>query len=164
MRIRSLLLFYLMVGLAYSAFASSIFFIEDGSDSAKGADQKIYSKNPEANALYIQGLDCLSKGKPWMGGTVENAKTALKLFREAAKKDPQFTLAYIGQADALDAASFSAPGSLAPGKVYREQEAVALKAVALDDSSVDAHLMLAGIYHDNEYDWPRGRERNEAGD
>ncbi|HLJ26276.1 MAG TPA: hypothetical protein VKY85_06165 [Candidatus Angelobacter sp.] len=155
MRIRFLLLFYLALGLAYSAFASSSFFIEDGSDPAKRTDQKIYSKNPEANALYIQGLDYLSKGKAWAGGSVENAKKALELFRQAAKKDPQFALAYLGQADALDAASFSAPGGLDPGKVYREQEAVALKAIALDDSLTDAHSTLAEIYQDNEYDWPK---------
>jgi tetratricopeptide (TPR) repeat protein len=154
-KIRSLLLFYLVFGLAYSAFASSGFFIEDGSDPAKGADQVVYSKNPEANAFYIQGLDYLNKGRAWLGGSVDNAKTALKLFRQASKKDPQFALAYLGQADALDAASFSAPGSLEPGKVYREQEAAALKAIALDDSLTGAHSTLAAIYHDNEYDWPK---------
>ena len=156
MRIRPLLLF-LVLGLACSAFASpNSFFIQGaGSGPAKGADQKIYSKIPEANALYIQGLDYLGKGKAWAGGSVENAKQALKLFRQAAKKDPQFALAYLGQADALDAASFSAPGSLEPGKVYREQEAVALKAIALDDSLIDAHSTLAEIYQDNEYDWPK---------
>ena len=76
MKIRSLLLFYLVFGLAYSAFAFSNFFTEDGGDPAKAADQKVYSKNPEANELYIQGMDYLSKGKAWLGGSVENAKMA----------------------------------------------------------------------------------------
>jgi len=154
-KIRSLFLFYLVFSLAYSAFASSSFFIEDGSDFGKGTDREVYSRNPEANALYIQGLDYLSKGKAWLGGSVENAKTALKLFRQATTKDPQFALAYLGQADALDAASFSAPGSLEPGKIYRQQEAAALKAISLDDSLTGAHASLAEIYHDNEYDWPK---------
>ena len=155
MRIRSLAPLSLVLGVAYSVFALSSFCIEDGSNRAKGADQKIYSKNPEANALYIQGLDCLSKGRPWAGGSVENAKKALKLFRQAAKKDPQFTLAYIGQADALDAATFSVPGSLEPGKVYHQQEAAALKAAELDDSLPQAHDELASVYYENEYDWPK---------
>src|SRR5439155_12656584 len=110
------------------------------------------------NALYIEGLDYLSKGKAWAGGSVENAKKALKLFRLAVQKDPQFAQAYIGQADALDAASFSASGSMQPGKVYREQEARALKAMALDDSLSEAHSMLAEIYYDNEYDWPKAEK------
>lgn len=155
MRIRSLLPFYLVLGLAYSVFASSGFFIENGSGPAKGTDQKIYSKNPKANALYIQGLDYLSKGKPWAGGSVENAKKAVKLFREAARKDPQFALAYVGEADALDAATFSVPGSLEPAKAYREQETAALKAVELDDSLPQAHDQLASIYYENAYDWPK---------
>ncbi len=154
MRIRSLLLFYLVLGLAYSAFASSSFFIDDESNSAKRTDQKIYSKNPGANALYIQGLEYLSKD-PWHGGSLLNAKKALELFREAVKKDPQFALAYIGQADAMDLFSRSVSGSAPQVKVYRQQEAVALKAAELDDNLPQAHDMLAWIYYNNEYDWPK---------
>ncbi len=121
-------------------------------------DPPVYSKNPEANALYIQGLDYLSKGKPWAGGTVENAKTALKLFRQAAQKDPKFALAYVGQAEALDGTSFSVSGSTSPVKVFREQEADAIKAIKLDDSLPQAHQMLAEIYCDNEYDWPNAEK------
>lgn len=125
------------------------------SNTSKETDHKVYSKIPKANALYIQGLDYLSKGRPWAGGSVENAKKALKLFREATKNDPQFALAYIGQADALDAATFSVPGSLEPAKAFREQEAAALKAAELDDSLPQAHDQLASVYYENAYDWPK---------
>jgi tetratricopeptide (TPR) repeat protein len=164
---------FLSLNPAYSAPKSSGFFAQNGSliSSQSGSVQsmggsnaptltgaKVYSRNLEANALYIQGLDYLSKGKAWAGGSVENAKKALEFFRQAAKKDPQFAQAYIGQADALDAASFSAPGSMEPAKVYREQEALALKAIALNDSLPEAHSMLAEIYFDNEYDWPEAEK------
>jgi tetratricopeptide (TPR) repeat protein len=157
MKIRHLVVFCALLGFnsAYPASESSGLFVRHESEPSKEAGQKVYSKNPEANDLYIQGLEYLNKGKPWAGGSVENAKKALKLFRQAAKKDSKFARAYIGQADALDAASFSVPGSMAPVKVYREQEALALKAIALDDSWPQAHAMLAEIYYDNIYDWPK---------
>jgi tetratricopeptide (TPR) repeat protein len=151
-----LVVFCLLLGFnsAYSAPESSGLFVRNESGASKEAGAKVYSMIPEANDLYIQGLEYLGKGKPWAGGTVENAKKALELFRQAAKKDPKFARAYVAQADALDAASFSFPGSMEPVKVYREQKALALKAIALDDTLPGAHAMLAEIYYDNEYDWP----------
>jgi tetratricopeptide (TPR) repeat protein len=71
------------------------------------------------------------------------------------KKDPQFALAYIGQADAIDLLSRSVAGSAPPVKVYRQQEAAALKAAELDDNLPQAHDMLAWLYYDNMYDWPK---------
>jgi tetratricopeptide (TPR) repeat protein len=154
MKSRSLLLLYLVLGLAYSAFASSSFFIADGSEPAEGSDQKIYSKIPEANSLYIQGLDYLSKD-PWHGGSLANIRKALELFRQAAKKDPQFALAYVGQANAIDQLGHTVAGTVASVKIYRQQEAAALKAIELDDSLPQAHDMLASIYYDNAYDWAK---------
>jgi tetratricopeptide (TPR) repeat protein len=153
MKTRSLLVFFLLLGFSSAYPRSSSCCAGDGSSPSKEGEGKVYSKNPEANALYIEGLEYLDKGKPWAGGSVENAKKGLKCFREAVQKDPQFALAYVGEADAMDAASFSVPGSI-PLSVYHEQEAVALKAVALDDSLPEAHSMLSEVYFDNEYDWP----------
>jgi tetratricopeptide (TPR) repeat protein len=141
-----------------SACGSPSFLIRDESNMPNEANQTAYSKNPEANALYMQALEYLDKGKPWAGGSIMNARKALKLFRQATQVDPQFALAYVGQADALDATSFSIAGSVAPGKVYPQQKAAALKAVKLDDSLPQAHSMLAGIYYDNEYDWPKAEK------
>jgi tetratricopeptide (TPR) repeat protein len=44
---------------------------------------------------------------------------------------------------------------LPPVKVYRQQEAAALKAAQIDDTLIQAHLHLAEIYYDNAYDWPK---------
>src|ERR1700760_2738481 len=95
----SLLLVCLLFGFsaAYSGSQPSVVSASNGSDNPKETDQKVYSKIPEANALYIQGLEYLSKSDPWTGGTLENARKSLELFRDAVKKDPKFALAYIGQ-------------------------------------------------------------------
>jgi tetratricopeptide (TPR) repeat protein len=153
-----LLLFCLLLGFgsAYSAPQSSgVSAAHASNNPSKQVDQKVYSKNPEANALYIQGLEYLSKGDPRDGAAIENAHKALKLFRQATEKDPHFALAYLGQADALSGFAFNVAGGVSPIKVYRQQEAAALKAVAIDDSLVDAHLNLAEVYYDNVYDWPK---------
>src|SRR5271169_6582531 len=121
MKIRSAVLFCLLLGFtsAYSTPESSGFFAGSDSNPAKDADAKVYSKNSEANALYIQGLEYLKKGDPRDGGSLENAHKALKLFRQATEKDTKFALAYIGQADAVDLFSIHELDSVAPVKVYR---------------------------------------------
>jgi tetratricopeptide (TPR) repeat protein len=158
MKTVSLLLFCLLLGLnsAYSAPQSSSVASANGSNNpSKGADQKIYSQNPQANALYIQGLEYLTKGDPRDGESIENAHKALKFFRQATQKDPNFALAYLGQADALSGFAFNVAGGVSPVKIYRQQEAAALKAVAIDGNLVQAHLNLAEVYYDNVYDWPK---------
>jgi hypothetical protein len=61
----------------------------------------LYSQVPQASALYIKGLDYLSKSNARMGGSLVNAREAVRLFSRAVKKDPQFTLAYLGRGRCL---------------------------------------------------------------
>ncbi len=159
MKWKPLSLFCLVLAFssAYSDPRSFSFFSPEARSLPKD-DQPVYSKNPEANALYIQGLDYLSKGRSSAGGSLLNARTALKLFRQATQKDPQFALAYIGQANALDQFTFSVPGGTSPVKIFREQEAAARKAAELDDSLTQAHQVLAELYRDNVYDWPKAEK------
>jgi tetratricopeptide (TPR) repeat protein len=160
MKIRFVLLFCLSLGFnsAYATPESSGFFAGSEGNPPKEADAKIYSKNSEANALYIQGLEYLGKGDPRIGGSLVNAKKALELFRQATQKDPKFAVAYIGQADALDMFSIHEADSLPPSKVYPQQEEAALKAVSIDDSLVEAHIHLADVYYNNAYDWPKSEK------
>jgi adenylate cyclase len=156
MKARFILLFCLSLGFnsAYATPESSGLAGDEGV-ATKEADAKVYSRNPEANALYIQGEEYLKNGDSRAGGSMKNAHKALKLFRQATKKDPQFALAYIGQADALNWFALNVPGAVSPVEVYRQQEAAALKAVAIDDTLIEAHIHLAAVYYDNAYDWPK---------
>jgi tetratricopeptide (TPR) repeat protein len=160
MKIRFVLLFCLSLGFtsAYAIPESSGFFAGSEGVSPKEADAKVYSKNTEANALYVQGMEYLSKGDPRVGGSLENAKKALELFRQATQKDPKFAVAFIAQADALDMFSIHEADSLPPSKVYPQQEEAARKAVAIDDSLVQAHMHLADVYYNNAYDWPKAEK------
>jgi hypothetical protein len=53
---------------------------------AKESDAAIYSKNADANALYIEGLEYLSKGDARVGGSMLNAKKALELSLKQCRK------------------------------------------------------------------------------
>ena len=160
MKIRFVLLFCLSLGFnsAYSIPESSGLFTGSEGVPPKQTGSKIYSRNPEANALYIQGLEYLDKGDPRVGGTLKNARKALELFRQATQKDPKFAVAYIGQADALDMFSIHEADSVPPAKVYPQQEAAALKAASIDDTLVQAHVHLADVYYNNAYDWPKSEK------
>jgi tetratricopeptide (TPR) repeat protein len=114
----------------------------------------VYSQVPQANVLYIQGLDYLSKSNTRReGGSLVNAREAVRLFSQAVKKDPQFALAYLGLADAWDCFGFSIPGSVPAVKLYPHEVAAALRAEKLDDNLPSVHSLLASLYSDNAYDW-----------
>ena len=160
MKIQFVLLFCLSLGLnsTYKTSETSVFFAGSKGAAAEMVDAKVYSKNPDANALYIRGMEMLDKGDPRIGGSLAYAKKALELFRQATQKDPRFAVAYIRQADALDMLSIHEADSLPPSEVYPQQEAAALKAVAIDDGLVEAHAHLADVYYNNAYDWPKSEK------
>jgi TolB-like protein/predicted Ser/Thr protein kinase len=79
--------------------------------------------NPEAHELYLKGSDWLRRDDP---------KKALEYFQQAVQKDPNFARAYVGMATAY--------GSLGEAA---KQKANARKALELDDSLEEAHVVLA---------------------
>jgi hypothetical protein len=99
----------------------------------------VYSQVPQANALYIKGLEYLGKSNPRNGGSLDNAREAVRLFSQGVKKDPQFTLAYLGLADAWGSFGFSVPGSVPGVNLYPRQLAAALMAEKLDDNLPRVH-------------------------
>ena len=146
-------LFCLPLVLVATQFAQSQSSPAQTQSNAKTAPI-VYSQVPQANALYIQGLDYLSKSNTWMeGGSLVNAREAVRLFSQAVKKDPQFALAYLGLADAWDSFGFSIPGSVPAVKLYPHEIAAALMAEKLDDNLPSVHSLLASLYSDNAYDW-----------
>ena len=102
---------------------------------------------PRRMLYTFRGLEYLGKGNPQHGGSVLNGRKALKVFSQAVQKDPRFALAYLGQADALAlTASFTSSGTVPVVKIYRQQEAAALKAIELDDSLPRAHASRRPIF------------------
>ncbi len=99
----------------------------------------------EAYELYLKGRF------QWYKWSKEGFFSAIELFQQAIRKDPNFALAYSGISDAYGTLWFfnylPAEESLEPAK------AAVTKALALDDSLAEAHLSLANMKLFHEWDW-----------
>jgi TolB-like protein/DNA-binding winged helix-turn-helix (wHTH) protein len=77
-------------------------------------------------------------------------QTAIGYFKRAIEKDPDYTLAYAGLADAYIALGSSNGGGRYSKETLPEAEAAATKASELDPSLAEAHFSLAQTMF---YDW-----------
>jgi len=131
---------------------TDIFAIE--SDVAKTIAEKLQAKltgseeraisveptsNSQAHELYLKGRYL------WNRRTAENLKKALSYFEQAAEKDPNYALAYVGIADTCGL--FPVYGAGAPQEYLPRAKAAAEKALALDDSLAEAHASMGLIYY-----------------
>jgi len=96
------------------------------------------TNSPEAYQFYLQGRFY------WNKRTAEGIKKAIEEFHQAADKDPNYALAYVGLADCYilleEIAGIPASESL------QKARAAADRALQLDDSSAEAHTSSAMIY------------------
>ncbi|HET7228342.1 MAG TPA: tetratricopeptide repeat protein, partial [Chthoniobacterales bacterium] len=106
-----------------------------------GSEQRAISVEPtadlEAHELYLQGRYL------WNRRTVQNLKKALSYFEEAARKDPNYALAYAGIADTYTVMPAYSAGF--PQECLPRARAAAQKALELDDSLAEAHASLGFI-------------------
>ena len=102
------------------------------------------TQDSEAYQLYLQGRH------QWNQRTLEGLQLAIDLFQQAIQKDPQYALAYAGQADAY---ALLADFNVLPAReVLPKLRAAAQKALELDDRLAEAHTSLAWLkFH--EWDW-----------
>jgi tetratricopeptide (TPR) repeat protein len=153
--IRVVTVFLLLILLAATKNASQA--------SAQSADETkrqataavVYSQNPEANELFLKAREYYNKSNPRTGGTLASAREAIKLYEEAVKKDPKFALAYVGISRAWMRLGYSVPGGMSNKELLPHAKSAALKAVELDKNLLDAHVVLAGIYFNIEFDWEK---------
>ena len=101
------------------------------------------TRNVAAYELYIRGNDLA------LARTDSGARVALEYFRQAAALDTNYAGAYAGLARMHRRVGFGDDPELSrPGRLALAEQA-ALKAVALDDSSAEAHVALSLIRRDN---------------
>ena len=102
-------------------------------------------ENADAYRCYVLGLREFDKF------TNEHLKKALDYFQQAVDKDPTYAAAYAGLSDAYNnLANF---GGLPQKEALAKAQAAATKAIALDDSSSEAHVALGG---NRWYEWDFG--------
>lgn len=102
-------------------------------------------KSYEAYDLYLKGRYY------WNKRTAQGFQQAVECFTQAIAKDPSYPRAYAGLADsyALMGAYYVAP----PSEVIPKARAAALKALELDEKLAEAHVSLALIARNYDWDW-----------
>src|SRR5882724_9261055 len=102
------------------------------------------TQNTEAHQLYLKGRYF------WNRRTGENLKKALAYFQQAAEKDPNYALAYVGVADAYSVMPAYSAGS--PQDCLPRARAAAQRALELDEMLAEAHASLAyTLFHYFEF-------------
>ncbi len=114
-----------------------------GADVAK--IEKNYTTNPEAYQLYLKGR------YQWNRRTAESLKQAVEFYKEAIEKDPNYAQAYAGLASSY--IYFPNFSIALPKDSMPQAKAAAMRALELDDSLAEAHVVL-GRYR-AYFEWDR---------
>lgn len=102
--------------------------------------------NPAAYEAYLKGRYFFAQG------TYDGFRKSCDYFREVMKADPAYALGYSAMADCFSAMSSSA---LMPAEQAMPQaEAMARKAIELDDSLAEAHGAMGTVLLNYEWNWP----------
>ncbi len=110
------------------------------------AHEPILSPNEyEAYDLYLKGRYFWNKRTP------QGFDRAVECFERAVGKDPNYARAYAGLADSY--ALMSGYGIASPKEVMPKARAAAQRAIALDDKLAEAHVSLALIAQNYDWDW-----------
>jgi len=107
---------------------------------------KIRSVDPEAYDLYLKGRFYWNERNP------AAIKQSVGYFQQAAAKDPNFALAYLGLADAYNIGNIM--GAYSPAESLPEAKLAATKALTLDPSLAEAHAALGMEKSHYEFDFP----------
>lgn len=114
-----------------------------------GADQthlaKTQTESGEAYEAYLKGR------YHWNKRTEEGFKQAIKFFREAIDKDPNYALAYTGLADCYTLESDY--GFRSPSEGYGLAKDWATLALKYDNNLAEAHTSLASTKAVTDWDW-----------
>lgn len=99
--------------------------------------------DPEAYELYMKGRHVwLQRG---------DLERALELFRQAADLDPTFARAWAGMADAFTI--LGSRGRLPAEEAHNSARAAARRALELDPDLGEAHVSMAAVLADYDWDW-----------
>ncbi len=106
---------------------------------------KRHTESGEAYRLYLQGR------YHWNKRTREGLEKSAEYFQQAIEKDAGYALAHVGLADAYIV--LHDYGFLSTRDALTRIKPTVTRALALDDSLGEAHLAMASIKEDFEWDW-----------
>jgi DNA-binding winged helix-turn-helix (wHTH) protein/TolB-like protein/Flp pilus assembly protein TadD len=108
-----------------------------------------YTQNTEAYQLYLKGRYY------WSKGTQEDFKKSIASFEQAIALDPGFALAYVGITDCYIWMSYF--DVWPPKETYPKARAAATKALELDEHIAEAHVGLASVKMEYEWDFEEAK-------
>jgi serine/threonine protein kinase/tetratricopeptide (TPR) repeat protein len=100
--------------------------------------------NPEAYQLYLKGRYFAAQFTP------DSLSKGMNYFRQAIAVDPTYALAYDGMAYYYTLIEDQGDP---PDETMPKAKEAARKALELDDSLVEAHVELGGVYSMYDFDW-----------
>jgi eukaryotic-like serine/threonine-protein kinase len=106
------------------------------------------SINPLAYDLYLRGRHFWNNQV-----TNEDFRKALEHYQRALEIDPQSALTYAGLAHCSLLMGSGEYGLRAPSEMMEKARVAALKALSIDDSIAEAHLVLAMVKFRFDWDW-----------
>lgn len=115
-----------------------------------GRPVRVRPVNPQAYDLYLKGLYFCEKR------TKADFATSLDYFQRAIALDPGYAQAYAGKAE--DYGLLGNNRFMPPDQVYAKAKQAALKALQLDPDLAEAHVSMAEILDDYEWNWTGGEK------
>ena len=112
--------------------------------SEKSAMEKKPTDNSEAYELYLKGRFF------WNKRTAADLRRSIHYFEQAIAQDPNYALAYAGEAQAWSL--FSAYNAASPADSYPQAETLARKALALDANCAEALVGLGAVKANYQFD------------
>jgi eukaryotic-like serine/threonine-protein kinase len=103
------------------------------------------TRNAEAYQLYLNGRF------HWNKRTEEELNKAVKFFKQAIEKDPNYALAYVGLADAY--LVLPQYGRMVPSAAASGTKEALTRALEIDRDLAEAHASLGLMKEDFEWDW-----------
>jgi TolB-like protein/DNA-binding winged helix-turn-helix (wHTH) protein/Flp pilus assembly protein TadD len=113
----------------------------------QAALQRSRTVSPDAYEAYLKGRYF------WNKRTGDGLKKAIDYFSRAIETDPTYAEAYSGLADSYALAGDWLYGILPPQEAFRQAQAAATSALALDDTLGEAHTSLAFALDLYAWDW-----------
>ena len=101
---------------------------------------------PEVTEAFEMGSHFLRQGTP------RDNEKARGYFALAIGLDPEFAPAHVGMADTLIASTDTMPAE-SQAKAYRQAKESVETALTIDQDLPEAHISLASIYFQHEWDW-----------
>ncbi|HEX8136070.1 MAG TPA: winged helix-turn-helix domain-containing protein [Pyrinomonadaceae bacterium] len=124
----------------------------DLSGEEKAQIAKRYTQNMEAYEAYVRGLYF------WNKRSEEGLEKAIQYFQQAVERDPGFSLAYAGLADAYGLIGYFGYKLLSFDEAHTKAKSAATRALELDETLSEAHTAMAMIKE--IYEWDKtGAER-----